>query len=196
MKIVLVIIVFTLALSINDAYGSATCPENTTWDGNNCIYNDTGVPITFTDFDGNPVNLKKDNDDKPKQEIIITKPVYEILNDLIIIKPEIKEVENMRGKTLEQKIIRDSNIPTNLTRENYFFGESIKYSIKNAEFVFYTVYGKEIQNPDFGENYEHQIDYDKRYNRNEDPILQNAMINEKKRAEETFMKTWGNFTNH
>ena len=196
MKIILIIIAITLALSINNAYGSATCPENTTWDGNNCIYIDTGKPITFTDFDGNPVNLKKDNDDKPKQNIIITKPVYEILNDLLIIKPEIKEVEILSGKALEQKIIRDSKIPTNLTRENYYFGENIKYSIKNAESVFYTVYGNDIQNPDFGKNYEHQIDYDKRYNRSEDPILQNAMIDEEKRAEEIFMKTWGNFTNH
>ena len=196
MKIILIIIAITLALSINNAYGSATCPENTTWDGNNCIYIDTGKPITFTDFDGNPVNLKKDNDDKPKQNIIITKPVYEILNDLIIIKPEIKEVENMSGKALDQKIMFDAEIPTNLTRENYYFGENIKYSIKNAESVFYTVYGNDIQNPDFGKNYEHQIDYDKRYNRSEDPILQNTMIDEKKRAEQTFLKTWGNFTNH
>jgi hypothetical protein len=196
LKIVLVIIAITLAVSINNAYGSAACPENTKWDGNNCVHIDTGKPITFTDYGGNPINAKKNNDDKPRQNIIITKPVYEILNELIIIKPEIKEVEDMRGKALEQKIIRDAKIPTNLTRENYYFGENIKYSIKNAEFVFYTTYGKEIQNPDFGKNNEHQIDYDKRYNRSEDPILQNAMINEKKRAVETFIKTWGNFTNH
>ena len=100
-------------------------------------------------------------------------------------------------KKLEQKIMNDVKNPKNLTRYNYYFNDNKKISIKNAEFVFYEiVFGKEIQNPDFGKNLEHQIDYSIRYNRSEDPVLQNAIIKEQKHAEEIFLKAWGNFTNY
>jgi hypothetical protein len=198
-QIMLFTIVATLSFSINNAYGDAVCPKDTEWDGENCIHLDTGIPIVFTDYLGNPVKNsdKSDQDANQVQNTVITKPVHEILIDLMIIKPEINEIDHMEGKALEQKILYDEKIPTNLTRNNYHFNQIIEYSMKNAEVAFdKSVYGKQIQNPDFGKNNEPQIQYSKRYERSEDPVLQNGMTIENLRAQQTFLKNFGNFTNY
>ena len=195
----LLAIVVTLSFTINNVYGDAVCPKDTKWDGENCVNLDTGVPIVFTDYLGNSVKRsdKNDQDNNQIQNTIITKPQHQILVELMIINPEIKEIDDMKGVALEQKILYDEEIPTNLTRNNYHFNQIIEYSIKNAEAVFdKVVYGKQIQNLDFGQNNEPQIEYGKRYERSEDPVLQNGMILENQRAQQTFLKNFGNFTNY
>ena len=195
----LLAIVVTLSFTINNVYGDAVCPKDTRWDGENCIYFDTGVPIVFTDYLGNPVKKSDESDQSTNQvqNIIITKPQQEILADLMIIKPEIEEIDDMKGVALEQKILYDEEIPTNLTRNNYHFNKIVEYNIKNAEVIFdKVVYGKQIQNLDFGKNNEPQIEYSKRYERSEDPVLQNGMILENQRAQQTFLKNFGSFTNY
>lgn len=198
-QIMLLAIVVTLSFAINNAYGDAVCPKDTEWDGENCIHLDTGTPIVFTDYLGNPVKKSDQNDQDTNQvqNTVITKPVQEILADFIIIKPEINEIDYMEGKALEQKILYDQEIPTNLTRNNYYFNQIKEYSMKNAEVIFdKLVYGKQIQNPDFGKNNEPQIQYSKRYERSEDPVLQNGIIIENQRAQQTFLKNFGNFANY
>jgi len=194
----LLTVVVTLTLVINNAYADAVCPKDTKWDGENCVHLDTGEPIVFTDYLGNPVKRSDKNDqDNQAQDIVITKPQHEILADLMIIKPEIIEIDDLKGKALEQKILYDAVIPTNLTRNNYHFNEIIQYSIHNAEAAFdKVVYGKQVQNLDFGKNNEPQIEYSKRYERSEDPVLQNGLITENQRAQQTFLQTFGNFTNY
>ena len=198
-QIILLTVIVTLSLTINNVYGDAVCPKNTKWDGENCTYIDTGEPIVFTDYLGNPVKRseKVDLEDNQGQQISITKPQHEILADLMIIKPEFIEIDDMKGRALEQKILYDGEIPTNLTRNNYHFNQLIEYSIKNAEVAFdKVVYGKHIQNLEFGENHEQQMVYSKRYERSEDPVLQNDIVLENQRAQQTFLKNYGSFTNY
>lgn len=183
-------------LQIDNSYADATCPENTyRIVGKGCFYSDTENSIIFTSYDGYQLSKTKLNTDKVKQETIITKRDYEILNELLIIKPEINKVEDMTGKALAQKIQYDKPIPTVLTRNNYYFGECIRYSLKNAESTFYdVVYRKEIQNPDFGKNNQKKIEYSIRDDN--ELILKNLMNQEKNRAKKIFFETWGNFTNY
>jgi len=190
-------VVVTLTLVINNAYADAVCPKNTKWDGENCVHIDTGEPIVFTDYLGNPVKRSDKNiQNNQAQDIVLTKPQHEILADLMIIKPEIIEIDDLSGKALEQKILNDAVVPTNLERSNYHFNEIIQYSILKAEAAFNAAYGKQIQNLDFGKNTEPQIEYSKRYERSEDPVLQNGLITENQRAQQTFLTTFGNFTNY
>jgi hypothetical protein len=197
-QILLFGIITIFAFTINDVYGDAVCPKDTKWDGENCVYLDTGKPIVFTDYLGNPVKKsEKIEENIQVQQTIFVKPQQEILAEIMVKEPEIKEIADMRGKALEQKITNDAEIPTNLTRNNYHFHKIIEDSVKNAEIVFdKLVYGKQIQNLDFGENHEYQVIYSKRYERSEDPILQSGIIFENQRAQQTFIKTFGNFTNH
>lgn len=179
-------IFLTCSIVTNGAYGSAGCPEYTKWNGENCV-NDAGEQIVF----------KNSQEPKKQQEIIITKRDHEILNDILIIKPEIIQIEDMTGKALEQKIFYDVKFPNNLDRSNYYFNEVKKLSIKNAELTMNLMFnGKGIQNPNYGENNNKQIEYGERLQRSEDPVLQNQIIHEKKIAEQIFLKNWGNFTNH
>jgi hypothetical protein len=188
-KISLVIfsaIFLTCSIVTNSAYGSAGCPEYTKWNGENCV-NVVGEQIVF----------KNSQEPKKQQETIITKRDHEILNDLLIIKPEKIKIENMTGKALEQKIFYDVKFPNNLDRSNYYFNEVKKLSIKNAELTMNLMFnGKDIQNANFGKNNNKQIEYGERLQRSEDPVLQNQIIHEKIIAEGIFLKTWGNFTNH
>ena len=157
---------------------------------------DTGQPITFTDHSGNIVKKSESTEDTVEQ-IIITKPQHEILADLMIIKPEIQEMKNMSGTALEQKIQNDRIEQTNMTRENYYFKNILEWSTQNAVSAFNKiVFGKEIQNLGFGKNNKPQIEYSVRYERSEDPVLQQDIIKEDKRAQEIFFINWGNFTNH
>jgi|CXWL01.1.fsa_nt_gi hypothetical protein len=187
----------SFSITINSVYGTAACPENTEWSGENCVQLDTGKPITFTDYSGNAVKKSKPIIEDSTQEIIITKPQHEILADLMIIKPEIQGMKNMSGKALEQKIQNDRIEQTNMTRENYYFKNILAWSTQNAVSAFNKiVFGKEIQNLDFGENNENQIEYATRYNRSEDLVLQQDIIKEHNRAQRIFFINWGNFTNH
>ena len=192
-KIFFTVILLSFSITINSVYGTAACPENTEWDGENCILLDTGKPIIFTDHSGNTVK-KSEPDEDTVEQIIITKPQHEILADLMIIKPEIQEMKNMSGKALEQKIQNDRIEQTNMTRENYYFKNILEWSTQNAVSAFNKiVFGKEIQNLDFGKNNKPQIEYSVRYERSEDPVLQQDIIKENKRAQEIFFITWGNF---
>ena len=192
-KIFFTVILLSFSITINSVYGTAACPENTEWDGENCILLDTGKPITFTDHSGNTVK-KSEPDEDTVEQIIITKPQHEILADLMIIKPEIQEMKNMSGTALEQKIQNDRIEQTNMTRENYYFKNILEWSTQNAVSAFNKiVFGKEIQNLDFGKNNKPQIEYSVRYERSEDPVLQQDIIKENKRAQEIFFITWGNF---
>lgn len=196
-KIFFTVILLTFSITINNVYGAATCPEDTKWNGENCVQLDSGIPITFTDYSGNIVKKSKSIIENSTQEIIITKPQHEILADLMMIKPEIQNMKNMSGRALEQKIQNDRIEQTNMTRENYYFKNILAWSTQNAVSAFNKiVFGKEIQNPDFGENNEDQIEYATRYNRSEDPTLQQDIIKENKRAQQIFFINWGNFTNH
>jgi len=195
--IFLVIIAISLSLTINSVEGKAACPEDTEWDGNNCTHKETGVPIIFTDYLGNEVVKSKKPKDIVLEEIIITAPKHEILRDLMIIKPEIIDVPDQSGKALEQKITNDKQGPTNLDRSNYDFGKVMKWTTKNAVSTFNKiVHGKSIQNEDFGKNDNPQIEYKKRYERSEDPVLQYDLIQENLRAQKIFFINWGNFTNY
>jgi len=194
--IFLAIITLTLSLSINFAEGKAACPENTEWDGTNCTFNETGVPITFTDYLGNEV-VKSTKSQEIPQEETITAPKHEILRDLMIIKPEIREIDDLKGNALEQKIKNDRMDTTNITRNNYYFDKIIDWTTKNAVSQFNKiVLGKKIQNMDFGKNDKPQIKYSPRFERSEDPILQYNIIKENYRAQKIFFINWGNFTNH
>jgi hypothetical protein len=187
----------SFSITINSVYGTAACPENTEWNGENCVQLDTGKPITFTDYSGNAVKKSKPIIEDSIQEIIVTKPQHEILADFMIIKPEIQGIKNMSGKALEQKIQNDRIEQTNMTRENYYFKNILEWSRENALYAFNKiVFGKEIQNLDFGENNENQIEYATRYNRSEDQALQQDIIKEHNRAQRIFFINWGNFTNH
>jgi hypothetical protein len=183
-------------MSTASAFGAATCPENTKWDGTNCVDYDTGEPIVFTDYSGNIVKKSKPKVQEDSSPISLTKPQHEILTDLMIKKPEIQAQDDKAGKALEQKIQNDKLVPANMTRENYHFQKIIEWSTKNSLIVFENIFGNEIKNEEFGENNEYQIQYDKRYNRSEDPVLQQDILNENKRAQKIFFINWGNFTNH
>jgi len=196
MKILFFAILMTLVFTINSVEGKSVCPDNTKWDGTNCINAENGESIIFTDYSGNPI-IKSTIQEIPSQETIITAPQYEILRDLMIIEPEIVIVEDQSGKALEQKIKYDKQGPTNLDRSNYDFSKIIKWTTKNAELKFKKiVLGKHIQNSDFGKNNKHQVEYTKRYERYEDPILQYNIIKENYRAQKIFLINWGNFTNN
>jgi len=195
--IFLAIIALTLSLTINFAEGKASCPENTEWDGANCTYNESGVPITFTDYLGNEVIKSKKSQDIILEETTITAPKHEILRDLMIIKPEIREIDDLKGKALEQKIKNDRMEETNITRNNYYFDKIVDWTTKNAVSQFNKMmFGKHVQNSDFGKNDKPQIKYSPRYERNEDPVLQNNIIQENQRAQKIFIINWGNFTNY
>jgi hypothetical protein len=184
--IIAIIIAVILSLTINSAEGKAACPENTEWDGKNCTNNETGLPITFTDYSGNAVVKSKDTQDIELEEITITAPKHEILRDLMIIEPEIRDIDDRKGVALDQ---------TNITRNNYYFDKIIQWTTKNAESQFKKiVLGKHIQNSDFGKNDKHQVEYAKRYERYEDPVLQYNLIKENYRAQKIFLINWGNFT--
>ena len=192
-KIFFTVVLLSFSITINSVYGTAACPENTEWNGENCIQLDTGKPITFTDHSGNTVKKSEPTEDTVEQTII-TKPQHEILADLMMIKPEIQEMKNMSGTALEQKIQNDRIEQTNMTRENYYFKNILEWSRQNAVSTFNKiVFGKEIQNLDFGKNNKPQIEYSVRYERSEDPVLQQDIIKENKRAQEIFFTAWGNF---
>ena len=194
--IIAIIIAVILSLTINSAEGKAACPENTEWDGKNCTNNETGLPITFTDYSGNAVVKSKDTQDIELEEITITAPKHEILRDLMIIEPEIRDIDDRKGVALEQKVKQDRIDQTNITRNNYYFDKIIQWTTKNAESQFKKiVLGKHIQNSDFGKNDKHQVEYAKRYERYEDPVLQYNIIKENYRAQKIFLINWGNFTN-
>ena len=183
-----------LAFTINFVEGKSVCPDNTKWDGSNCVNTETGESIIFTDYSGNTI-IKSESQEIPAQEIIITAPKHEILRDLMIIKPERVIVADQSGKALEQKIKYDKQGPTNLDRSNYDFSKIVKWTTKNAESEFKKiVFGKHIQNSDFGKNDKHQVEYAKRYERYEDPVLQYNLIKENYRAQKIFLINWGNFT--
>jgi hypothetical protein len=187
----------TLAFTINFVEAKSVCPNHTTWDGTNCVNTETGESIIFTDYFGNTVIKSKESQEMLEQEIIITAPKHEILRDLMIIEPEIIIVEDQSGKALEQKIKYDKQGPTNLDRSNYDFSKVIKWTTKNAEAQFKKiVLGKHVQNSDFGKNHKPQIEYTKRYERYEDPVLQYNLIKENYRAQKIFLINWGNFTNN
>jgi len=185
-----------LIFTISSAEAKSTCPENTQWDGNNCTHIDTGEPIIFTDYAGNAVVKSKEKQDAVIEEIVITAPKHEILRDLMIIVPEIKDIDDKKGVALEQKVKQDRIDQTNITRNNYYFDKIIQWTTKNAESQFKKiVLGKHIQNSDYGKNDKHQVEYTKRYERYEDPILQYNIIKENYRAQKIFLINWGNFTN-
>jgi len=195
-KIIFYAIITILFFTINSVEGKSICPEDTDWDGQNCIYHENGKPIDFTDYFGNTATKSNDIVQEIQTEIVITAPKHEILRDLMIIKPEIIEIQNQTGKALEQKIMNDKQGPTNLDRSNYDFSKVLKWTTKNAVSKFNKiVFGKQIQNSDFGENHQHQIEYTKRYERYEDPVLQYNIIQENQRAQKIFLINWGNFTN-
>lgn len=196
MKTIIFLAIIAIAITINSAEGKATCPENTVWDGNNCTNNETGIPITFTDYSGNAIK-SKNTQYIEAEETIITAPKHEILRDLMIIVPEIREIDDLKGIALEQKIKNDRMETTNITRNNYYFDKIVDWTTKNAVSQFNKmIFGKKIQNAEFGKNDKPQIKYSPRFERSEDPVLQNNISKETQRAQQTFFINWGNFTNY
>jgi hypothetical protein len=196
-KIILIITFAVMIVAINSAEAKSSCPENTEWDGNNCISTETGAPIIFTDYAGNPVVKSKESQETIIEDIIITAPKHEILRDLMIIEPEIIDIDDKRGVALEQKVKLDRSDQTNITRNNYYFDKIIQWTTKNAEAQFQKiVLGKHVQNSDFGKNDKPQIEYTKRYERYEDPVLQYNLIKENYRAQKIVLINWGNFTDN
>ena len=179
--------------AVNSAYASAVCPTNTEWDGYNCISNEIDNTIT-SDSDA---SKNKNHDSESKQGMTFTGSANQIFSDLAVTKSEIKEIQNKKGVALEQKMSHSNQKTMNLTRENFYFKDVREWSTKNAESTLnIMVNGKDIQNPDFGKNNYKQIEYGEQFQRSEDPVLQNQIMYEKNIAEKTFLKLWGNFTNH
>lgn len=177
----------TVSITTNNAYASAGCPENTEWDGNNCVNIESNEPIKIS---------SKKNKDKPVQEIIITAPVQEIPRDIMIEKTIIESIGD-GVDSLAEKMERDMVQPTYPTRNNYYFKDLKEWSEKKAELTLNNILGdKNIQNSGFGENNYQQIEYKERLTRSEDPVLQNQIIFETDLANEKFLKLWGNFTNY
>lgn len=178
-------------ITFSNAYGSATCPTNTEWDGNNC----TGVIIEESINELNNSFQYKKSNTTPKQEIIIIEPESENHNNQLTIGLEIDE--DITNTKIKQKIMHENKYQMTLTRENIYFDELKTWSVKKAEYELTKILnGKDIQNSDFGMNINEQIEFKERLERWEDPILQSQIINEKKEAEKLFLKLWGNFTNH
>lgn len=193
---IIFILVAIITIPIINAFGAASCPDDTNWDGQHCIKADSGKPITFTDYSGSEVK-KSENKVEIIEEITNAKPPHETLAELMIVKPEIQESHVVAGHALEQKKLNDKMGPTNMTRENYYFKSIIEWSTKNAASTFNKiVFGKDIQNHDFGKNNEKQIEYSPRFTRSEDILLQQDIVNEGKKAQMIFLINWGNFTNH
>lgn len=185
------IIIGTITCSI--AYGSASCPTNTEWDGDNC----TSVKIEESINNSDISNNYKKSNTVSKQEIIIIEPKSENDIEQPILEPEIKKIQDNLNIAIKQKIIHSIKEQMTLTRENIYFDELKTWSTKNAEYELNKILnGKDIQNSDFGKNTNKQIEYKERLERWEDPILQSQIIDEKKEAEKLFLKLWGNFTNH
>lgn len=179
---------------VNWAYASAVCPTNTEWDGYNCISNEIDNTVIS---DSSDASKNKNQDDESNQETILTGSAYEILKDITVTKLEIKEIQNKKSVASEQKKKNSNQETMNLTRENFYFKDVRDWSTKNAELTLnLMINGKDIQNPDFGKNNYKQIEYGEQLQRSKDPVLQNQIMYEKNIAEKTFLKLWGNFTNH
>ena len=80
-------------------------------------------------------------------------------------------------------------------RTNYFFKFLVQSENNRSKDKFSQIYGN-FENFYFGQNNERQTIYDISPDRFDDPEFVKKVLDEIKKAEEFYLKTWGNYTIH